>query len=188
MVVLNGGSSSGKSAIARRLQELLGPTWMVLGVDDLIRALPGGDHLDDRDPARRDLEGPGVLAFGHDGSVVATDAFRHAEAAWYKGLAAIGRSGTGLIVVEVFLGARASQARLAAALSGLAVAWVGVRCDRDVAAARERSRPDRVVGMAHLQAERVHEGVTYDLVVDTTATSAADCAREIASYVTAQER
>ncbi|MGH9044898.1 MAG: phosphotransferase-like protein [Acidimicrobiales bacterium] len=48
VVVLNGGSSSGKSSIARRLQSLLGPTWLVFGVDDLIRALPGGDVVDDR--------------------------------------------------------------------------------------------------------------------------------------------
>jgi chloramphenicol 3-O-phosphotransferase len=81
VIVLNGGSSSGKTSIARCLQRLLGPTWMTLDVDDLIRALPGGD------------------------------------------------------------------------------------------------------GMARLQAARVHEGVVYDLVVDTTAASAADCARTIASHL-----
>jgi Chloramphenicol phosphotransferase-like protein len=42
-IVLNGGSSSGKSSLARSLQNRLGPTWLTLGVDDLIRALPGGE-------------------------------------------------------------------------------------------------------------------------------------------------
>lgn len=37
VVVLNGGSSSGKSSIARCLQDQLASTWMALGVDDLIR-------------------------------------------------------------------------------------------------------------------------------------------------------
>jgi chloramphenicol 3-O phosphotransferase len=109
--------------------------------------------------------------------------FRRAEATWYAGLAAMGRCGTGLILDEVFLGGGASQQRVAAALSGLPVVWVGVRCAPDVATARERARPDRVVGMARVQAEQVHEGVSYDLVVDTTATSAADCARAIASHL-----
>jgi chloramphenicol 3-O-phosphotransferase len=40
VVVLNGGSSSGKTSIARCLQRLPGPTWLILGVDDLVRALP----------------------------------------------------------------------------------------------------------------------------------------------------
>ena len=189
MVVLNGGSSSGKSSIARCLQRLLGPTWMTLGDDDLVRALPGGDEIDDLIRARPDGGGlvgaPGSIGFGPDGSVTVGEDFRRSEASWYAGLAATGRCGTGLILDEVFLGGSSSQERLAAALAGLAVVWVGVRCDPGVAAARERNRPDRVSGMARLQALQVHEGIVYDLVVDTTAASAADCARTIASHLAA---
>lgn len=152
VVVLNGGSSSGKSRIARCLQDLLGQAWLTLGVDDLIRALPGGD---------RPLGAQPSIDFVPDGSVNVGDDFRRAEAAWYQGLAAIGRSGDGLIIDEVFLGGRSSQDRLAEALSELAVLWVGVRCAPQVAVARERTRPDRVVGMAQRQAERVHAGVRY---------------------------
>jgi chloramphenicol 3-O-phosphotransferase len=38
VIVLNGGSSSGKSSIARRLQDLLDQPWITLGVDDLLDA------------------------------------------------------------------------------------------------------------------------------------------------------
>ncbi len=75
-MVLNGGSSSGKSSIARRLQDLLGPTWLTLGVDDLIRALPGVDDPVDAGPS---------IDFESDGSVTVGDDFRRAEAAWYQG-------------------------------------------------------------------------------------------------------
>ena len=174
VIVLNGGSSSGKSSIARRLQDRLGPTWLTLGVDDLIRALPGGGE-----PV-----GAGAsIDFGADGSVTVNDDFRRAEVAWYEGLAAMARTGTGVIIDEVLMGGKSSQARLAATLSGLSVTWVGVRCDPDVAAARELTRPDRVVGMARFQAERVHDGVQYDLVVDTTGNTAADCATFVAAFV-----
>jgi chloramphenicol 3-O phosphotransferase len=153
---------------------------MTLGVDDLVRALPGGDEVDDLIREQRDGDEPvgteGFIEFGPDGSVTVGDDFRRAEASWYEGVAAIGRCGTGLILDEVFLGGRASQERLASALAGLPVVWAGVRCDPGVAAAREHGRSDRVGGMARLQAVRVHEGVVYDLVVDTTAASAADCA------------
>lgn len=168
---------------------MLGPTWLTLGVDDLIRALPGGDELDDLLVAQAGVGEPvgteGSIRFAADGSIAVGEQFRRAEASWYAGLAAIGRCGTGLVIDEVFMGGRSSQERLAAALAGLPVVWVGVRCAPEVAAARERSRPDRVGGMAHRQAERVHEGVVYDLVVDTTASSTSDCARLVASRVAA---
>jgi chloramphenicol 3-O phosphotransferase len=187
VIVLNEGSSSGKTSIARSLQRLLGATWMTLGVDDLIRALPGGEEIDDRIRAQRGGGEPvrteGSVAIGSDGSVVVGDDFRGAEASWYAGMAAIGRCGTGLIIDEVFMGGRSSQERLASALEGLPVVWIGVRCAPEVAEARERSRADRVGGMARLQATRVHEDVVYDLVVDTTAASAADCARTVAAHL-----
>ena len=174
VVVLNGGSSSGKSSIARCLQGVLGSTWLTLGVDDLIRALPGGEQPVGTKPS---------IHFGSDGSVTVGGDFRRAEVAWYRGLAAIARSGTGLIIDEVFLGGRSSQDRLAEALADLTVAWVGVCCSPEVAAARELTRPDRILGMARRQAERVHEGVRYDLVVDTTVASPADCAATIAAHL-----
>ena len=189
VIVLNGGSSSGKTSIARCLQRLLGTTWMTLGVDDLIRALPGGEQIGALARARQDGGAPvrteGPVAFGPGGSVVVGDDFRRAEASWYAGIAAIGRCGTGLIIDEVFIGGRSSQERLASALQGLPVVWIGVRCAPEVAEARERSRADRVGGMARLQATLVHQGVAYDLTVDTTATSAADCARTVAAHLSA---
>jgi chloramphenicol 3-O-phosphotransferase len=65
VIVLNGGSSSGKTSIARSLQRLLGTTWMTLGVDDLIRALPGGEELEALVRAQRD----GGAPVGTEGSV-----------------------------------------------------------------------------------------------------------------------
>ena len=65
VIVLNGGSSSGKTSIARCLQRLLGPTWLTLGVDDLVRALPGGDEIDDLIRSRRGGGGP----VGTEGSI-----------------------------------------------------------------------------------------------------------------------
>jgi chloramphenicol 3-O phosphotransferase len=43
---------------------------------------------------------------------------------------------------------------------------------------------DRPNGMAAGQAELVHEGVHYDLVVDTSHTESIGCARTIAANVT----
>jgi chloramphenicol 3-O phosphotransferase len=68
-------------------------------------------------------------------------------------------------------------------LGTLRVLWVGVQCDSAVAAGREIARGDRVTGMAASQAGLVHQGVVYDLQVDTTRTEALECARAIAARV-----
>lgn len=164
IVVINGGSSSGKSTIARALQDMMSTPWLVLSVDDLVDALP-----------RR------VIDFGDDGSVLLTDEFRAAEQAWNRGLAAIAAAGIGVIVDDVFLGGAASQDRLRAAFASLRVLWVGARCAPEVAEQRESMRGDRPAGMARSQAEVVHTGVAYDLEVDTERLSPIDCATVIAS-------
>ena len=41
VIVLNGGSSSGKSSIARALQDVLPGRWLTFGTDVLAEALPG---------------------------------------------------------------------------------------------------------------------------------------------------
>lgn len=174
VIVLNGGSSSGKSSLAACLQEQLDGTWLTLGIDDLIRALSHGP---------RDTTAGGTLEITPEGSVVVGDAFRAAELAWYEGLAALARAGVGLIVDEVFLGGGPSQARVRSAFDGLSVLWVGVHCDAAVAEARERERGDRNVGMARDQAERVHQGVHYDVVVDTADVMPTESARAIVTRI-----
>ncbi|RSN53021.1 chloramphenicol phosphotransferase CPT [Amycolatopsis sp. WAC 04182] len=169
MIVLNGGSSSGKSGIARCLQAVLPDPWLTLGVDTLIDATPS--TVDDG------------IDFAADGGVSVGSGFRRLENAWMVGVAAMVRAGARVIVDDAFLGGAASQQRWRAALAGLEVLWVGVRCDGVVAAGREMARGDRVTGMAEAQAEIVHRGVVYDFEVDTGVNEALVCAREIAARV-----
>jgi chloramphenicol 3-O phosphotransferase len=65
--------------------------------------------------------------------------------------------------------------------AGLEVLWVGVLCDGHVTAAREVLRPDREPGMAMSQALTVHDGVDYDLTVDTSSSTPEECVEFILS-------
>ncbi|MGW7313468.1 chloramphenicol phosphotransferase CPT [Streptomyces sp. NPDC054865] len=172
VIVLNGGSSSGKSGIVRCLQDVLPDPWLALGTDTLVDAMPASMRASD-----------GGIEFAADGAVIVGPGFRTLEAAWIAGVAAMARAGARVIVDEVFLGGADSQRRWQQALRDVRVLWVGVRCDGAVAAGREVARGDRVVGMAASQAELVHRGVTYDLEVDTTHAEALECARTIAAHV-----
>jgi chloramphenicol 3-O phosphotransferase len=182
VIMLNGGSSSGKSSIARRLQDLLPGAWLTFGADTLVDAMPArlrGSGAEDPDGGAD----AGGIGFTEDGGVVTGEEFRRLDDAWALGVAAVVRAGVPVVVDEVFLGGPHSQARWQGALAGLEVLWVAVRCAPDVAAAREAARGDRVTGMARLQAESVHRGVAYDMEVDTSHRDAEACAREIAARV-----
>jgi chloramphenicol 3-O phosphotransferase len=172
VIVLNGASSSGKSGIARCLQAILPDPWLAFGTDSFTEAIPLS--------LQSSAAGIEIAA---DGGVSVGPAFRALEAAWIEGVAAMARAGARIILDEVFLGGEASQQRWQKAFGPLPVLWVGVRCETAVAAGREIARGDRVAGMAASQAGVVHQGVVYDLQVDTTHTEALDCARSIAAAV-----
>jgi chloramphenicol 3-O phosphotransferase len=173
MIILNGGSSAGKSGIVRCLQAVLPDPWLAFGCDSFVDALP----------ARMQSSQEGIV-LGADGEVTVGPEFRELEAAWTEGIVTMVRAGARVIIDDVFLGGELSQQRWLKALDGdLDVLWVGVRCDSEVAAGREIARGDRVRGMAASQAALVHQGVTYDLEVDTTRTESLECARAIAAHV-----
>ncbi|MFE6689094.1 chloramphenicol phosphotransferase CPT [Streptomyces sp. NPDC057743] len=172
VIVLNGGSSSGKSGIVRCLQAVLPEPWLALGTDALVAAMPAAMQA-----------ASGGIEFAPDGEVVVGPEFRALEAAWIEGVAAMARAGARIVLDEVFLGGGDSQRRWQKALGELRVLWVGVRCDGAVAAGREVARGDRIIGMAASQAESVHRGMVYDLEVDTARAESMECARIIAAQV-----
>ncbi|WP_342628965.1 hypothetical protein AAC691_03520 [Nguyenibacter vanlangensis] len=163
-IVLNGGSSSGKSSIARLLKERLKGRWLSFGIDDLIQAMP-----------YRDLNDGDGLTISPSGKVDVGGAFRAYEQAWMCGLQAVAERQVGLILEDVFISGPTAQQRWKENLCGSDILWVGVMCLPNVAEQRELARGDRQKGMARLQAESVHAGIEYDMVVDTTSASTGNC-------------
>jgi chloramphenicol 3-O phosphotransferase len=145
VIVLNGGSSSGKNTLAAELQQILPETWLSLSVDTFCDALPARMTGDD---AGLRIDETGTVGVGAELSRL--------EECWAYGVAAMARAGARVVVDDVFLGGPSSQRRWRTALKGLSVLWVGVHCAPEVAARRERSRTDRPGGMAAQQALAVH--------------------------------
>ncbi len=135
IIVLNGGSSSGKSGITQCLQHILPLPWINFGVDDLI----------DRLPPSLVNAGSGVH-FGQQGEVNLGKGFREVEQAWMIGLAAMTRAGARIIIDDVFLSGSASQERNRKYLRGLEVLWVGVRCDAEIATGPETAEATELSG------------------------------------------
>ena len=168
VIILNGGSSSGKTTIAKCLQNSSTASWLRFSIDDLIESMPEAM-----------LKKDSGIKLGEDGSVSPGAEFRKLESAWMHGIGEMARRGARIIIDDVFLSGIEARNRWETSLDGLQVLWVGVYCDPTVAAAREKERGDRIEGMAVSQATVVHESIDYDVSVDTTKTSLEECARVI---------
>ena len=71
VIVLNGGSSSGKSGIVRCLQAELPDPWLAVGVDVLVDAMPAAPRT----------TGDGIV-FGPGGEIGVGPAFRELQHVW----------------------------------------------------------------------------------------------------------
>lgn len=189
IIILNGAPRSGKTSIARVIQETFPGVWMNLGADAHIRCTPPAFHpgvglRPQRPEWARATPGrvpPGVLE----------QVVPRLYAALYESVAAHARLGLD-VVMDVGhhdaysrpLGVLPDCARR---LTGLSVLFVGVRCPVDVLWARREATwgqirgevDDGVRGSVHLGCEAVHAHGGYDLEVDTSVSGPRDCAARI---------
>ena len=149
-MILNGGSSAGKTTLGRSLQSALSDTWLLLGIDLLIWMLP---------PRMiNDADGLSV----HEGVIVHGGLFMSLYAGFRTAVAALARSGVNVLLDDLTLDGTADQHRWSDALQGLEVLWVGVRCDPAIAAEREPG------DKADCRASRVIRQIPYTSVFITT--------------------
>lgn len=175
IIILNGPPRSGKSSIAAAIQDRFADVWMNLGVDRFrhmaperlqpgIGLRPGGE--------RPDLEPLVVTLYD----------------AMYESIAAHSRLSLNVVVDAVhhdgYSVPRKILSRCARRLSGLPVLFVGVHCPRDVLLQRRRAtwggagyqRLGAVSDPVGRWQEAVHTPGDYDLAVDTSVSSPAECA------------
>ena len=173
VVILNGASSAGKTTIAEKFvaeRASRGEWWLAVALDDFLAKLvpewfAAPDHTGEfaTEGVRFVPSSLGLaVELGPDGRRLLT-LFRTmvADAA---------RLGFDVIVDEVMFEATAVD-EWRTTLVGLDVTWVAVRCDADVAEAREATRGDRYIGLARALTDVVHRHATYDIDLDTTDTS-----------------
>lgn len=182
-IVLNGPSSAGKSTLGAALQLAWDGPLLVTGVDTFLAGFP--EHLfslpgDDGSPGPSTsgfhvVRGRGptpswIPAPGADGLLLLQAAHR----AWR----AIAETGLDQVIDHVILDAATRDDALAV-LDGPDVLWVGVHCDVDELVRRETARGDRFPGFASGTWAQVHDGMTYDLRLDTATSSAQECAEQV---------
>jgi chloramphenicol 3-O phosphotransferase len=180
IILLNGTSSSGKTTIARALQDVMERPYLHTGLDQLvIQHLPKGTvvYSDGVQPAAAD----GWLAvFGDDAlnEVRIGPVGYRWIAGMYHAVAALAQEGLDVILDDVIYDRRVLKMAVEA-LPAETVFFVGIRCPLEVAERREQARGDRARGGARAFYHLVHAHGIYDLEVDSAQYSPFECAMQI---------
>jgi chloramphenicol 3-O phosphotransferase len=185
VVVINGTSSAGKTALAEAFQDVraaAGECWLVFGIDDFLPRLPR--RWVAYDAWSGSLAGDGVrLERDGDRARYRIGALgRRVLSAYRRSVAEIARAGLNVLVDDVTIEEHEWE-EWCAVLAGLHPVWVALRCDAGVAMAREAARGDRARGLVRGVVDLVHRFPVYDLELDSTATSAADLAAQLNAYL-----
>lgn len=166
VIWLHGASSSGKSRIARSLQQRIEEPFWHYSID----------HL-------------------RDSGVLPLERVRRGEFAWHelrmpffdgfhRSIGAFLAAGNNLILEHIIEpdSAASFRGQLAALLRPHDLFFVGVRCSLEELVRRERERGDRPSGSAEADYHRVHDGLRYDFEVDAEADPDENAARLLAAW------
>ncbi len=151
VILLNGTSSSGKTTLAKALQDRLTEPYMCVSVDGFFHLYPDR-FLQPTTQEEADIIInliPAVISGMH------------------RSVAALAQSGNNILVDHVMQEDR-WLGECVETWSGLEVLFVGVKCPLDITEKREKERGDRTIGTAREQFDRVHAHNCYDLELDTS--------------------
>ena len=144
VILLNGPSSSGKSTLAKALQEAITNKgqgrYEVISIDDFMKISPTEKIYED------------------DVFEISNDICKRASE--------ILEAGCGVIIDHVITSERIFE-QLKENLSSYPIRTVHISCPMDVLKRRELARGDRCIGAAEASAEYLYPKDGYDLVVDT---------------------
>lgn len=151
IIYLNGTSSSGKTTIAKELQNQLLDPFMYLSLDSFFYFYPK-KYWD----AENDEDHNVFLK-------IAPMLIRGFRETIYT----LANSGNNLIVDDV-LESSEQQEMILSLMQNMNVFWIGIKCPLDILKEREKIRGDRMFGLAEYQFDKVHTLMKYDIELDTS--------------------
>jgi chloramphenicol 3-O phosphotransferase len=181
IILLNGTSSSGKTAIAKALQEILEGYYIHTGIDHYLERIPEKFHVisDGKNPSEAD----GIMWVYPEGGTRLSElrlgpAGINLVKGMYHAVAALADEANDLILDDVIFDPRALREAVNV-LPAFNTLFVGVRCPLEVAKQREQERGDRTLGLVEAHYDIVHSHGIYDLEIDTSVLTPTECASQI---------
>lgn len=166
VVFLNGTSSSGKTTLAKALQERLPEPYMYVSLDNFFHMYPE-KYLN---PTNQDE------------AMILARLIPAVVSGFHKSIASLAQSGNHILVDHV-LEENGWLNECVENWKGLEVLFVGVKCPLEIAEQRERERGNRNIGTARYQLERVHAHGLYDIEVDTSVLNVEECVTRITALI-----
>lgn len=164
IIILNGTSSSGKTTLAKALQQQFDEPYLHAGIDNYIFMLP-------KQYLRQPLWGSIFhYTYADDGTIEAIETGQMGHqliSTMHHAVQAIADSGFNVIMDHVLL-ERGWLDEMMRLLAEHTVWFIGVKCPLDVLEQREKDRKDRTLGQAKAQYDVVHKHHAYDFEVDTS--------------------
>ncbi|WP_377191421.1 chloramphenicol phosphotransferase CPT family protein [Ruegeria meonggei] len=177
VILLNGVGSVGKGSISKALQNISTQAFLHVEMDAFLAMLPSRlEGHPDGLSFEESVDAGRVTTFAKTGPVA-----KRALSGMRRSVAAMASVGNNLIVDEVLFGNTESGSASAVSeyrtlLEPYDFYMVGIFAPLETLEERERNRGDRKIGLSRWQFERVHEGMTYDLSINTANTSPQACA------------
>lgn len=180
IIYLNGPSSSGKTTLAKALQNALEQPFLHIGLDTMIDMMPEMVNNWTGDPAPLGFSWKKELdETGHPIEVLQEGPFAKKLCATYRDVVKLlAQQSYHLIIDDVAFG-KPEVDLWREKLKDFAVLWVGVEASLEDLEAREKKRGDRIIGSARAQYYQVHKAVDYDLMVNTSTMSMQECVNTI---------
>jgi chloramphenicol 3-O phosphotransferase len=166
IILVNGTSSSGKTALIKALQASLPDLWLEMGIDRFAYSLPGRVA---GQPVWAQLFRYVPVKGALDGSfaIETTALGRQFVSAMHSTVAVLAAFGFNVLVDQVVL-ERSFLEEAASLWAPFNVLFVGVRCPLEVVVRRELERKERTLGQAAAQFDVTHRWAKYDVEVDTS--------------------
>lgn len=162
IIFFNGATSSGKTTLAKALQEKLEEPYMYVSVDDFINLYPE-KYLNPTNQEEMQITWQLIL---------------NVISGMNKSLAALAKTGNN-IILDHLLQEEGWLEDCVESWQGLDVLFIGLRCPLEVLELREKERGDRNIGNARYQFDRVHRHNIYDLELDTSVLDVDECVNRI---------
>jgi chloramphenicol 3-O phosphotransferase len=189
-ILLNGPAAAGKTSLAKAIQDVMKEPYFRWGVDTFFATVPsrwaGGP--------RGELRHEGIFYEGDVGEgesrrvtgIGYGPVGRQMLEGMHRAFLAFAIAGNNQIIDGLFWD-RALLSDFVGLFVNLEVLVVGVYCSETELARRERDRGGPY-GLALGQGEKVHDDYRYDVIVDTSDSAPAECARVVTDWLALGQR
>ncbi|MHA1419054.1 MAG: chloramphenicol phosphotransferase CPT family protein [Candidatus Heimdallarchaeaceae archaeon] len=174
IILLNGVSSSGKTTIAKSLQEIMGEPYLIIGLDKFYTLYKEAFPKKFNPPPF-----PNGITSDEEYAILDNCSIRRKRSStFHHFLAAFSIAGNN-IIADTVIDTESVLKQCINILGEFPIVFVGVHCPLEELERREQERGNRKPGLAKIHHDRVHTHTIYDIEVDTANSTPKECAQKI---------